>query len=321
MNNNVFRKVSVERLSSPEQLDTLMKVTSPKGWLALIALGVLLISTIVWGFFGNMETKIQSQGVLIRPGGLQSIYVTSSGAISDIRVVENDFVQKGDVVARIEQPLLLDQIKQTVDQIDNTTSKYKSNKTVELEGQLRNLQASLLRLQADYAFSSQVVSPYSGRVLEIMAKKGSSLSQGMPLINVEVGEENGRDLVAVMYIPVQEGKKVIPGMKLTIAPSSVNKEESGLLIARVTSVSEFPTNAQGMMLTLGNEGLVTQLAGKDSAMVEIHADLIQDIHTVSGYKWSTGKGPSVQMNSGTLVSGAITIEQQKPISTIIPQIK
>lgn len=59
MNNDVFRKVSVERLSSPEQLDTLMRVTSPKGWLALAALGLLLISAIAWGFGGTLSTKIQ----------------------------------------------------------------------------------------------------------------------------------------------------------------------------------------------------------------------------------------------------------------------
>ena len=38
----IFRKVALERLSSPEQLDQLMQVTSPKGWLALAGLGALL---------------------------------------------------------------------------------------------------------------------------------------------------------------------------------------------------------------------------------------------------------------------------------------
>ncbi len=35
----IFRKVALERLSSPEQLDQLLQVTDPKGWLALGALG------------------------------------------------------------------------------------------------------------------------------------------------------------------------------------------------------------------------------------------------------------------------------------------
>ena len=46
---SVFRKVSLDRLASPEQLDQLMQITTPKGWVALLALSVLLLTAIVWG--------------------------------------------------------------------------------------------------------------------------------------------------------------------------------------------------------------------------------------------------------------------------------
>ena len=36
----IFRKVALERLSSPEQLDQLLQVTDPKGWMALGALAL-----------------------------------------------------------------------------------------------------------------------------------------------------------------------------------------------------------------------------------------------------------------------------------------
>ena len=37
--NGIFRKVSLDRLSSPEKLDQLLPVTDRKGWLALLASG------------------------------------------------------------------------------------------------------------------------------------------------------------------------------------------------------------------------------------------------------------------------------------------
>ena len=37
MAGQIFRKTALEKLSSPEQLDELMKITTPKGWVALIA--------------------------------------------------------------------------------------------------------------------------------------------------------------------------------------------------------------------------------------------------------------------------------------------
>ena len=37
MKDRLFRKVALERLSSPERLDELMQLTTPGGWLALVA--------------------------------------------------------------------------------------------------------------------------------------------------------------------------------------------------------------------------------------------------------------------------------------------
>ena len=34
MSEGLFRKASIDKVSSPEQLDLLMRVTSPVGWLA-----------------------------------------------------------------------------------------------------------------------------------------------------------------------------------------------------------------------------------------------------------------------------------------------
>jgi len=56
-------------------------------------------------------------------------------------------------------------------------------------------------------------------------------------------------------------------------------------------------------------------------MLEVRVDLIPDSHNASGYKWSTGDGPPTTINSGTLVFGSITIKEQKPITSVIPQIK
>ena len=43
MQNKLFRKVALERLSSPEQLDQMMTVTSLRGWIALAAAIFLIL--------------------------------------------------------------------------------------------------------------------------------------------------------------------------------------------------------------------------------------------------------------------------------------
>lgn len=321
MNNNVFRKVSLDRLSSPEQLDTLMKVTSPRGWLALAALGLLLASAMVWGFLGTVSTKIATEGVLIQPGGLQTVYASSSGLITDIRVVENQFVSKGNVIARVEQPELLLQLEQLMLELANAEAAYADTPSEELRQQADGYREALDSKRLDYIHQSTIVSGYTGRVLEVSINKGSAIEAGMPMILVESGESHAKNLQAVLYVPVQTGKRIVPGMTVDVSPSSVNKEEYGFMIGRVTAVSEFPQTTQSMFLTLGNEALVRELAGGGAAMLEVKVDLIPDAATSSGYKWSTPAGPPQQIDSGTLVSASITIKQQKPITSIIPQMK
>ncbi|MFL6291034.1 MAG: NHLP bacteriocin system secretion protein, partial [Thermoanaerobaculia bacterium] len=59
----IFRKVALERLSSPEQLDQLMQVTSPRGWLALGAFGTLLNTALGWAELGTIPTDATGEGI------------------------------------------------------------------------------------------------------------------------------------------------------------------------------------------------------------------------------------------------------------------
>lgn len=60
--NSVFRAAALERLSSPEQLDERMQVVSPRGWLALAALGALLLAVVLWGCLGRIAVEVHARG-------------------------------------------------------------------------------------------------------------------------------------------------------------------------------------------------------------------------------------------------------------------
>ena len=58
----LFRKSALEQLSSPEQLDRLLQVTNPKGWIALLAVWALLVMIIIWSIYYEIPTKEYGQG-------------------------------------------------------------------------------------------------------------------------------------------------------------------------------------------------------------------------------------------------------------------
>lgn len=111
MGNNIFRKVALERLSSPEQLDKLLKVTSPRGWIALLTTIAIVGVAVFWGFWGTIPTKVETSGVLISSGGTVAVSASIAGMISDLRVENGDSVKKGDIIAILGEDTLADDIK------------------------------------------------------------------------------------------------------------------------------------------------------------------------------------------------------------------
>ena len=58
MENSLFRKKSMDRISSPEELHDYMRVTTPRLWMILTAIVVLLAGFIVFASVANMENTM-----------------------------------------------------------------------------------------------------------------------------------------------------------------------------------------------------------------------------------------------------------------------
>ena len=58
MEKQIFRKKSLDRISSPEQLNDYIRVSNPSVWLILGAVLVLVVGALVWGVFGRLDTTV-----------------------------------------------------------------------------------------------------------------------------------------------------------------------------------------------------------------------------------------------------------------------
>ncbi len=414
MRNDIFRKVALDRLASPEQLDQLMQVTTPRGWLALLAMGGLLAAAVAWSVFGSIPERVSGQGMLIRSGGVFEVVSQSGGRVTDLSVRVGDAITEGQVVARLSQQETVDQVQQARARVAELEAKHRqvtafASRDVELQAvhlaqQRANLEQSiaaaettlgalrqrmeneeqlvkqglvtrqtllatvqeheqfrekvraarsdlaqlrvqgeqlrakaeadaqvslfelsegrreLARLESELERNSQVTSPYTGRVLEVMTEQGSVVDRGVAILTVDLSGKAVKNLEAVVYVPSVHGKKVKPGMEIQIAPSTVRKEEYGYLLGRVTYVSDFPATPQGMQRILKNPQLVTALSGED-APYEVHADLLPDPGSLSRYRWSSSGGPPIRIQSGTLASANVVLERRRPIVMVIPQLR
>lgn len=55
MDKKLYRKESIEKISSPDELNDYLKVANPRVWLVLAALGIILIGGVVWVCTTNPE--------------------------------------------------------------------------------------------------------------------------------------------------------------------------------------------------------------------------------------------------------------------------
>ncbi len=60
----IFRQKSLDRISSPEQLTSYLKVTNPGIWLLLAAVIILLAGLIAWSCVGQLETYEEATAVV-----------------------------------------------------------------------------------------------------------------------------------------------------------------------------------------------------------------------------------------------------------------
>ena len=413
-NDAVFRKVSLDRLASPEQLDQLMRVTDARGWIALLSIAIVLLTAAVWGIVGSIPQNVGGVGILIKSGGVFDVAPLAGGRVLDVAVNVGDLVSEGQVVARIEQSELHDHLQelkavvatlreqhaQTVEHGSQNltlqtasltrqrsaleqsiasaerslawyTEKIASQEKLVEEGLLtkqtlltsrqqadgergkindarsqlaqievkeselqakrqEEIAASLIKIEdkqraiaeaeRDLKVKTEVVAPHTGRILEIMTEQGAVVSKGEPILSLDLTGRAVKDLEAVLYVPSLHGKQVRAGMPILIAPSTVKQEEYGLMLGKVTYVSDFAATSKGMQRVLKNDKLVLGLAGQD-APYEVHADLTVDPETASHYRWSSSSGPPLRIQSGTMATANITIGAKRPIELVIPWVR
>ena len=86
MQKEIFRKKSIERISSPEELNNYLRVTNPNIWVLLVAVILLLVGLLVWSSVGTLETR--ANGIATVKNNELTVTVSGSRAESIIEGME-----------------------------------------------------------------------------------------------------------------------------------------------------------------------------------------------------------------------------------------
>ncbi len=234
-------------------------------------------------------------------------------------LITQDKVLQGKIdLGRQQEELARD--RTSLKDLDNEEVKTRADDEHELlniDLKIATLQRKASALGDRYRVESSVVSPYDGNVAEVQVNPGELVERGTSLFTLVPKDapdnsdnpEEARGgpaigpLVAVLYVAPTFGKQVRLGDMVQVAVSTARREEFGFIVGRVRKVAGIPSTSEGMERVLKNKQLVQSMS-KNAAPFEIEAELYADPTTKSGYRWSSSRGPTLKINSRTLVTAA-----------------
>lgn len=244
-------------------------------------------------------------------------------------MASNTITKERYLQAQAELFTVLDQIAQARGEITNlklqdTVGEIERERALlDVERQITEARREVETIRSKLGRNAAITSPFSGVVVEAKANVGQVVTMGAPLLTLvrDATLPDGRsDLVAVVYVPPVDGKKISPGMEAEVIPAVVKEEEYGFIRGRVTSVSEVPASTGGMMTTLQNDQLVKAFSGEGGAPYEVRVAL--DVRPEGrGPVWSSGDGPTFAIRAGTMIEARVNTKKIRVLGLLIPAVQ
>ena len=175
-------------------------------------------------------------------------------------------------------------------------------------------QRTIARLSAQLADQQSVRATQAGVITEVKVNAGDVIAAGSALVTLSPTDGS---LVALLYIPAADGKRIMPGMDAEIAPTTVERAVFGHIPGKVIAVAPLPSTAEGLRRVLRNDQLVQELLA-GGAPIEVRVALDRDRANASGFVWSASKGPRTQVSAGSPVEGRVVVERTRMIRWLIP---
>jgi HlyD family secretion protein len=182
---------------------------------------------------------------------------------------------------------------------------------------ISDVDREIAQLKQQISERSLIRSPQDGSILEMSGVLGQVVSSGTRLGTLQIDGSQPSGLTAIVYFDVKDGKQIKPGMKVQITPDTVKRERFGGIVGTVKSVSPYPVTSSSAASKIGNPELADTLTGK-SVKIEVVVLLQPEATNISGYKWSSSKGPDSKLTSGTTSSVRVIVEERAPITFMLP---
>lgn len=271
---DLYRKSSLEKISSPDQLDAMLKISSPLSWLALAGATLIVVVTVIWAFVGRIPVTVTTTGIVAGPDSTNAVYSNAAGTVINVYVKRGDKIYEKDVI---------------------------------------------MEIKTDRGEIAQILSDQVGYASEIVAPKGSIITQNSEVLRVSPNTESSQ--VVVCYVTTADAQKVKRGNYAYISLSSSDSKSYGHMVGRVVNIDAGAASSAAQKNVLGSDNNLGKSFSSDGkAVTAITCELYPSENSVSGYFWSNTKGDQLAVNNRDMCSVKIITKQVRPIEKLFEKL-
>lgn len=174
---------------------------------------------------------------------------------------------------------------------------------------------SLLEAQLNY---KNIYSPVAGIVLEWFIHADKYVAAGDLIARLEIHSKEKSHKVFYGYLPVEIGRKVRLNAEVAIELTTVKQQEYGAILGNIVSFSPYAISPENLTQLINNPALIHHFMQQHEAVIQVVIEPQRDSKTISGYRWTSGEGPPIQLTSGTLCTFKGLVEEVHPYLYVIP---
>jgi HlyD family secretion protein len=174
---------------------------------------------------------------------------------------------------------------------------------------------SLYEAQLNY---KNIYSPVSGVILEWFIHPNKYVAAGDLIARLEIHTTEKSRQVFYGYLPVEIGRKVRLNAEVAIELTTVKQQEYGAILGNIISISPYAISPESLTRLINNPALIQHFMQQHAAVIEVVIEPQLDPSTISGYRWTSGEGPPIQLTSGTLCTFKGLVEEVRPYLYVIP---
>jgi len=169
----LYRKALLDKLSSPEQLDKMIVITSPSLWIAMVGAVLIVTVALVWSVFGELPVKQEASGILVPDQGAYTLAADTGGIVSTVEVKIGDHVKEGDVMvvlADADVKTELDALKERYEKVEAVTLDSVGDIVTQDNRELINMKTQIATAGVESEQQSAMLAMYQADLAEISPK-------------------------------------------------------------------------------------------------------------------------------------------------------